>query len=148
MVSHNKSLFFCAGIGIESGIWRAHFHSGIQGLSLLPPCGTSVFSRCAPWNGMTWSSVSIPLTRTRSYGPILAAQWGWVGAMCTHSLAQILSHQLAISASLCFPQNVAVWVKMHNRWKFLLEEEVWHKSGLFSSKKPCCLLWFGSPEHS
>ena len=98
---------------------------------------------------MTWSSVSIPLTRTWSYGPILTAQWRWVGQMCTHGLAQVLSHQLAISASLRFPQNVAMWVKMHNRWKFLLEEEVWHKSeGLFSSKKPCRLLGFGSPEHS
>lgn len=71
--------------------------------------------------------------------PHLSCTVGWVGEMHPW-FAQILSHQLAISASLCFPQNVAMWVKMHNRWKFLLEEEVWHKSGLFSSKKPCCLL--------
>lgn len=108
---------FLVSIGVTSGVWRADFHVGTQRLRLLPSCGASMFSLCAPWNGMRMGYIP----------------WSWPGGDMQHNQVLIiwshpsckgvpgnvdswLSTSLLSSAchfclSVCLSQNVAVWVK-------------------------------------
>lgn len=65
---------FLVSIGMTSGVWRADFRVDIQGLRFLPSCATSMFSLCAPWNGMRMGHIP----------------WSWPGSDTQHSVDQDL----------------------------------------------------------